>query len=193
MGTMGQQMSYQRDEYFRAYIKDYPNIELVDSKATDWLTEKAYPIMSDMLTVTPDLWGIYTQSDDMIPGILAALEQAGKLYPVGHEKHVVLVSIDGSPLAIEKIKEGVLDVCMEQSSYAMAVLTAKAVLMVTQGLDLPKAPDNYIEIPPVRITAENVDDPSLWGNFGEHHDVLWPRTQEIWESFKWPGDEKLYN
>jgi ribose transport system substrate-binding protein len=192
MGNMGQLIAIQRDEFFRAYIEKYPNIELVDSQAADWMTEKAYTIMIDILTATPDLWGIYSQSDCMLPGIWAALEQAGKLFPVGHEKHITTVAIDGAPVALQKIREGVHDMTVEQSPYAMGCVVAKGVLMLAKGLDLPKVPDNLIEVVPVSITAENVDDPSLWGNFGVPHDVLWPRTQEIFEYYKWPGDEKIY-
>jgi len=192
MGAMGQIIATQRDEAFRAIIEKYPNIELVDSKPTDWMTEKAYSIMIDMLTATPDLWGIYSQSDCMLPGILAALEQAGKLYPVEDEKHIITVAIDGAPVALEKIREGVHDMTVEQSPYAMGCVVAKGVLMLAKGLDLPEPPDSLIEIRPVLITAENVDDPSLWGNFGVPHDELWPRTQEVFDYYKWPNDEKLY-
>ncbi len=192
MGAMGQLISTQRDEAFRAIIKEHPNIELVDSKATEWMVEKAYPIMIDMLTATPDLWGIYSQSDCILPGIWSALEQAGKLYPVGHEKHIITVAIDGAPVALDKIREGYHDLTIEQSPYAMGCVVAKGVLMLAKGLELPEVPDNLIEVRPVRISAENVDDPSLWGNFGVPHDELWPRTQEIFEYYKWPGDEKLY-
>ena len=192
MGAISQIHAIQRDESFRAIIEKYPNIELVDSKATDWMTEKAYPIMIDMLTATPDIWGIYSHSDCILPGIWAALEQAGRLYPVGHEKHIITVSCDGAPVALEKIREGIHDMTVEQSPYAIGCIVAKGVLMLAKGLDLPKFPDNFIEARPVRISAENVDDPSLWGNFGVPHDELWARTQEIFEYYKWPGDEKLY-
>jgi ABC-type sugar transport system substrate-binding protein len=192
MGPMGQIIASERDRSFRAIIEKYPNIELVDSKSADWMTEKAYSIMIDMLTATPDLWGIYCQSDCMLPGIWAALEQAEKLYPVGHEKHIITVAIDGAPVALEKIREGIHDMTIEQSPYAMGCVVAKGVLMLAKGLDLPKFPDNIIEVSPVIITAENVNDPSLWGNFGVPHDELWPRTQEIFEYYKWLGDEKLY-
>lgn len=192
MGAMGQLIATQRDEAFRAIIEKHPNIELVDSKATDWMTEKAYPIMIDMLTATPDLWGIYSQSDCILPGIWAALEQAGKLYPLGHEKHIITVAIDGAPVALEKIREGYHDLTIEQSPYAMGCVVAKGVLMLANGLNLPEPPNHLIEVRPVRITLENIDDPSLWGNYGTPHDELWPRTQEIFEYYKWPGDENIY-
>ena len=193
MGAMGQLIATQRDEAFRAIIDQHPNIEIVDSKATDWMTEKAYPIMMDMLTATPDLWGIYAQSDCILPGIWAALEQSGKLFPVGHEEHIITVAIDGAPVALEKIRDGFHDLTVEQSPYAMGCVVAKGVLMLAKGLDLPEPPNHLIEVRPVRITAENVDDPSLWGNYGVPRDEVWPRTQEIFDYYDWPGHENIYN
>jgi len=192
IGAMGSLVAINRDEAFRETIKDYPNIELVDSKVADWLTEKAHAITVDMLTTTPDIWGIYSQSDCMLPGVFSALEQAGKLFPVGHEKHIITVSIDGAPYALEKIREGVHDMTVEQSPYGMACMMAKGALMVAKGVPLPESPNNIIELGPLIVTAENVDDPALWGNFGVPSDELWPGTQEIFDRYKWPGDEKIY-
>src|SRR5690606_11240395 len=55
MGAMGQLIATQRDYDFITIIEQHTNIELVESKATDWMTEKAYPIMIVMLSATPDL------------------------------------------------------------------------------------------------------------------------------------------
>jgi len=192
MGPVGQIITTQRDESFRAIIEKHPNIELVDSKPTDWMVEKGYAVMTDMLTTTPDIWGIFSQTDCILPGVFSALKQAGKLYPAGHEKHIVIGSIDGEPFALESIRKGFLDMTVEQSPYEMAIVVAKGVLMLAKGLDLPKAPDNLVEVRPIRIDAENIDDPLFFGNFGVSCDHLWPGTQEIFEYYKWPGDEKLY-
>jgi len=192
MGAAGQLIVIQRDKSFRSIIEKHPNIELVDSKYTDWKTEEAYSIMVDMLTVTPDIWGIYLQGDVLLPGILEALEQAGRLYPVGHEKHIITASVDGAPVALDKIREGVHDFTVEQNPYAMSCVVAKGALMIAQGLDLPKGEDRIVEVRPISITAENVEEPSLWGNYGVPRDELWPRTQEVFDYYKWPGDEKIY-
>jgi ribose transport system substrate-binding protein len=192
MGAMGQIVAIKRDEAFRAIIEKYPNIELVDSKETEWMTDKAYPITIDMLTATPDMWGIYAHSDCIMPGVWSALEQIGRLYPVDNEKHIVTVSIDGAPVSLEKIKQGIHDITVEQSPYEMACIIVKGVLMLAQGLELPKSPNNVFEARAKVVTAENVNDPSIWGNFGVPHDVLWPNTQEVFDYYKWPGDEKIY-
>jgi len=193
MGDMGQIITQRRDEAFREVIAQHPNIDLVDSKPADWLLEKANAIITDMLTATPDIWAIFSQSDCMLPGILSALEQAGRLFPVSDERHIITIGCDGLPYAIQKIREGVHDLTLEQNPYAMATVVAKGALMVAKGIPLPKYPENIIEVEPVLITAENCDDPSLWGNFGVPHNEVWANTQKVFEYYKWLGDEKIYN
>jgi len=193
LGNMGQIITQERDKAFREVIAQHPNIELVDSKSADWLIEKANAVVTDMFTATPDIWGIFSQSDCMLPGIFSALKQAGKLFPAGDERHILVIACDGAPYSLQKIREGFLDVVLEQNPYVMASLVAKGALMAAKGLPLPEYPDNIIDVEPVFVTAENCDDPSLWGNYGVPHDELWPKTQEIFDFYKWPGDEKIYN
>lgn len=193
MGNLANLNARQRDIYFREVLEEkYPNIEIVNSQAGDWISDKAYNLMMDMLTATPDIWGVYSHSDCMNPGIMSALRQAGKLYPVGDERHIQMVSIDGAPLAIQTVREGTLDVTITQKAYDMAILSAKVALMVGKGIDLPKFPDNYVEVGTVNITTENEADPILWANYGVPKDELWPSTQKVFEYYKYPGDEKIF-
>ena len=148
--------------------------------------------MIDMLSATPDLWGVFSQSDAYVPGIIAAMKESERLHPAGHKNHIVYVSIDGNPVALPYIREGYIDVTMDQNPYAMGCVVAKGVLMVANGLGLPEFPDNNITTDVIPITVENVDDPSLWGNFGVPKEKLWPRTQEFFEYYKWQDDEKIY-
>lgn len=192
MGNLANMNARERSEYFQKGLEKYPNIELVDSVEAEWFSDKAYDLLSDLLTATPDIWGVFIHSDGMLPGVWAALKQANKLYPVGDEKHVFLVSINGDPVGLKGIREGVQDVIIEHSAYGHAIISAKAALMVAKGIDYPESPGNNIQTTTSIVTIENVDDPSLWGNFGIPHDVLWPGTQELFEFYKWPGDEKIF-
>ena len=67
------------------------------------------------MTSTPALGAIYMQSDAvMLAGVLNVLKSAGKLKPVGEPGHIFLVSIDGTPLAMQKIRENQLDAAVSQ-------------------------------------------------------------------------------
>ncbi len=185
MGPLGQVITTERDASFKKVLSKHSNIELVDTRACDWEADKAMDAASDILTRYPDIFAFYVQSDCMLPGVLAALKRANRLYPRGHKDHVITIACDGAPYALEQIRNGFHDMTVEQSPYAMATVLAKGVLMLAQGKPLPKFPDNLISVEPVCITSENVDDPSLWGNFGVPHDELWPRTEEIWNYYDW--------
>jgi len=67
--------------------------------------------------------------------------------------------------------------------------TGKDVIIVQPVNDFA----NIIEVEPVLITAANCNDPALYGNYGVPHNEVWPKTQEIFDFYKWPGDEKIYN
>ena len=69
----------------------------VNEQPTDWKSEKASAAAQTVLTQTPDLAGIYMQSDSvMLPGILNLLKSSGKLKKVGEPGHIPLISIDGT-------------------------------------------------------------------------------------------------
>ena len=92
---------------------------------------------TDVLTANPDLFGIFSHSDCMLPGIIAALTQSSKLAPVGEEGHVVVIAVDGAPNALDYVRQGYLDATIEQSSPMMATVAVKAILTkVMNGIPL---------------------------------------------------------
>jgi ribose transport system substrate-binding protein len=160
--------------------KDFPNIRVIQ-QPTYWQAEKATAIAQTIVTSTPDLGAIYMQSDAvMLPGVLNVLKTAGKLKKVGEPGHIFLVSIDGTPFAHEKIREGYLDAAVSQPLN----LYVKWGLYYLEGAEAGKtfAPgptdhDSRIVmfdgnpmdlLPAPVVTKANVDDPSLWANSVKH-------------------------
>ena len=156
--------------------KDFPDIKLIE-QPTYWATDKATSIAQTVVTSTPTLGAIYMQSDAvMLAGVLNVLKSAGKLKPVGEAGHIFLVSIDGTPLAHQKIREGQLDAAISQPLN----LYVKWGLYYLEGAVAGKAfapgptdHDSRIEmmngnpmdmLPAPTVTKANVDDPSLWAN-----------------------------
>ena len=76
MGNLANMNARERSEYFQKGLEKYPNIELVDSVEAEWFSDKAYDLLIDLLTATPDIWGVFVHSDGMLPGVWAALKQA---------------------------------------------------------------------------------------------------------------------
>lgn len=156
--------------------KNFPGIKVIQ-QPTYWKTDKATAVAQTVVTSTPDLNAIYMQSDSvMLSGVLNVLKSAGKLKPVGAPGHIYLVSIDGTPFSLQKIREGELDLAISQPvdlyvKYGLSYLEA-----AVDGQTFHTGPTDHdshvVEykgnlmdlLPSPPVTKANVDDPKLWGN-----------------------------
>ena len=99
-----------------------------------------------------------------------------KASPVGEPGHIYLVSIDGTPYALEQVRQGLLDATISQPlnlyvKYGLQYLqdaVAGETFEVGETDHDSRVEDfngNLMDLLPAPIvTAENVDDDSLWGN-----------------------------
>ncbi|MGF6696769.1 ribose transport system substrate-binding protein [Paraburkholderia sp. MM5496-R1] len=139
----------------------YPNIK-VKSLNTEWNADNAYKMVLDALTQDPNIKGIFSHNDEMVRGVISALRQTNRLVPAGKPGHLFIVGLDGTPLALDRIRAGTQDASVGQNPVAMGSDIVDAIIADFQGKPYPKS--THIE--PVLITKANVDDPTLWGNFG---------------------------
>ncbi len=156
--------------------KNFPDIE-VNQQPTYWKTDKATAAAQTAVTSTPDLAGIYMQSDSvMLAGVLNVLKSADRLKKVGEEGHIPLISIDATPYALQQIRDDMLDAAVSQPlnlyvKYGLAYLEdAVAGKTFTMG---PTDHDSEIVdmngnmadlLPAPVITKAEASDPMLWGN-----------------------------
>ena len=177
MGDQATTNGRDRTTGFNACLKaNFPNIRLIQ-EPTNWKADQATAIAQTIVTSTPKLSGIYMQSDAvMLAGVQNVLKSAHKLKKVGEAGHIALVSIDGTPLALQQLRDDELDAVISQPLnlyvkygvyYAKAALAGQTFApgptdhdstIVAKGkieMDLLKAPV---------ITKANAADPSLWGN-----------------------------
>jgi ribose transport system substrate-binding protein len=156
--------------------KDYAGIKLIQ-QPTYWKTDKATAIAQTVVTSTPELSAIYMQSDSvMLAGVLNVLKSAGRLTQVGAPHHIMLVSIDGTPLALQRINAGYLDAAISQPldlyvKYGLHYLEA-----AVDGESFKAGPTDHnsriVEykgnpmdlLPAPIVTKANASDPALWGN-----------------------------
>ena len=155
---------------------EFPDIEVIE-QPTYWKTETATSAAQTIVSSTPDLAGIYMQSDSvMLAGVLNVLKSADKLKKVGEEGHIPLVSIDGTPYALDKIREGMLDAAVSQPlesyvkyglQYLQAAMAGEtfAVGPTDHDSQIVEYKGNLMDLlPSPVVTTENVDDAGLWGN-----------------------------
>lgn len=179
-GTLATANAHDRAEGFSGECAKNANLNIVSDRPCEWDSEAALAATQDVLTANPDLFAIFSHSDCMSSGIVSGLTQADRAVPATDPKHVLFVSIDGAPNGLDYIRQGMMDATVEQSSPMMAVIAVKAILeKVVKGLPLS---GEKINVAPVLITADNVDDPSLWGNY-DVSTGLWSRTEEVWNTY----------
>ncbi|RLA94282.1 MAG: hypothetical protein DRG83_19910 [Deltaproteobacteria bacterium] len=189
-GPLYQFTALYRDKGFKDVLAQHPNVELVNVRDCTWLADKAMDAVSDILTAHPDIFAIFSQSDCMLPGVFSAMEQAGRLFPADDPKHIIVVATDGAPNAFQAIRDGYLDMTLQHNPYGMSTIGVKALLWIAHGLPLPEERDTRIA--PVPVTKDNVDDPSLWGNYGTPKNEAWPGTLNVWMREIWPGEEDFW-
>ncbi len=154
----------------------FPNVQIIE-EPTNWKADKATSAAQTVVTTTPDLAAIYMQSDSvMLAGVLNVLKSAGKLTKVGEPNHIFLATVDGTPFALQKIREDLVDVTVAQpldlyakygAYYAKAALDGKtfAASPTDHGSEIVPAGENLMDyLPATVVTKANASDPSLWGN-----------------------------
>jgi ribose transport system substrate-binding protein len=129
-------------------------------RPAEWLAENAQAITADVLTANPDVDAIFSHNDEMIRGVLAGLRQIGKAAKVGESGHIAIVAVDGTPLALQRIRNGEQDGTVNQDPFEMGALAIRSAVAAIKGQSVP--PQQLL--PPTLVTKENVDDKALWGN-----------------------------
>lgn len=105
----------QRVDAFNEVMADYPNIKILDSQPGDWSTQKALSVMENFLQKHPKIDAVWCQDDDMLKGVLKAIEESGRtdiktvlggagskdiLEMIQHENKMVRATVTYSPSMI---------------------------------------------------------------------------------------------
>lgn len=170
----------ERTEGFERCTKArFPKIEII-ARPTRWEQARAADATQTILTVHPDLGAIYMESGSiMLPGVLSVLRQTGRTAKSGETGRIFLVSIDGSPYELEKIRSRELDATVSQPLNQYAQLGVEYLRRALAGEHLAEGPTLHgsrvirsatgnLEdlLPAPLVTLKNVNDATLWGNVG---------------------------
>jgi ribose transport system substrate-binding protein len=158
-GAKGAYHAILRGDGFKEGAAAFPGLKVI-SRDTQWTADNALTITVDNFTVDPSINGLFGHNDEMIRGILSGLAQIGKSAKVGEAGHIPLVGVDGTPLALDRIRDGSQDATMNQDPFVMGALALSTLIDILDGKTVEKLQLTQ----PSLITAENVDDPTLWGN-----------------------------
>jgi ribose transport system substrate-binding protein len=170
-GHLGVGLAEPRDAGFRKAIKGRDNIKIVAEHVCDWRNELSMNATMDALQSHPDINAVYVHSDCMLEGVVQALAQLNRLVPKGDPKHIFIVSIDGTPETLKKVRAGTTDAVIEHNSALHAdIMTKVLITKLILGKDVPKK----VELPIAVITQANVDNPQNWGNLPSGQFDKWP-------------------
>jgi len=163
------------DGFTECMAEKYPNVEII-SRPTDWQAEKAVTEAQTVVSTT-DIAGIFMASDSvMADGISNLLETQGKWTKTDAPDHIVLVSIDGTPLGLKLVRDGYFDAVISQPVDLYALYASKYAIDAANGVVYTAGPTDHNseiveengmladKLPSPTVTIDNVDDPALWGN-----------------------------
>lgn len=157
---------------------EFPDIDVL-SKPANFVQEEATRAAEAVLT-TNDVDGIFLASDAAyLPGVLKVMGRLGELEEVGETGHIALVTIDGSPFALEQVRAGTVDTVISQPLEGFVKYGLDYLRRAMAGETFKPGPtdhdseiketDGLLEdyLKAELVTQENVDDPGLWGNQSE--------------------------
>ncbi len=182
-GAMSSSAWRARKEGFDATMEQYPNITYLAMPAEGDMRQ-TQDVALNAIAQHGFIDAVHAPSDNPAMGLYEALKQTGHLKKVGEEGHVIFVTIDAEPIALQRIQEGWYDATINQDCVAYGEITVELLAEYTlQGKEIPIGlkyeNDKYywktaeviqglagpeMVIDPYAIDSSNVDDPSHWGN-----------------------------
>ncbi|MBS7541797.1 sugar ABC transporter substrate-binding protein [Ancylobacter oerskovii] len=159
-GAIGSGQSQKRYDGFHQQMKEkYPDITIETLKA-EWTADNAQTLTVDAFTRDPNVAAIWAHNDEMIRGVVSALRQINRLELVGEKGHIPVIGFDGTPLGLQRIREGTQTADVGQDPFSMGSSIVKEMENHFSGKPVEK---NTL-IQPVMIWKENVNSPDNWGN-----------------------------
>lgn len=161
-GVLSDTPTLDRTAGVKSVLEPAANVTIVgEPSAGAYSNEAAMSTTKNYLESNPDIDVIFTCTDALVPGILAALKEAGKTAKVGEEGHIGLYSVDGAGETLDYIASG--DVDATYSQYP-----------ITLGTDVVKTIKDYLEGKSIEekifyggdvVSLKNIDSlkDTLWG------------------------------
>jgi len=139
----------QRFDAFNAALEG-SGINVLDSQYANWNRDDAFEVTQDFLTRFPDIDAIWASDDDMLEGVLAAVEQAGRA-----EQIQFIVGGAGKKEVIQRVMEGDQLVPVDVTYPPSMIATAMEVTALNYTSQAPVVGEYLLES--VLVTQENAE------------------------------------
>jgi ribose transport system substrate-binding protein len=136
------------------WVKGFTNaakeggLNIVVSQPANWNRKKAGELATKMLEGDPNLKAIFVANDDMALGVVSAMGT------VGATGKVIIMSVDGTPEAIDALKQVQLAGTVAQYPDAMAYMSIETMAKKLNGETVPEKIYSPIKL----ITKDNLSD-----------------------------------
>lgn len=128
-------------------IKKFPGIRvIIGEQSADWEREKAINLATQALQKYPGINLFFANSDEMAIGAAIAARNSGK--------KVFTVGIDGNPVTLDKIAEGVVTATLGVYPDKMGAQIILQMNKLFKGEIIP----SYLETPAVVVDKSNLED-----------------------------------
>jgi simple sugar transport system substrate-binding protein len=133
-GTEGSTPSIDRGKGFHDTIKERKDLTVLVSESADFTYEKGRDVMRSILKEKGrKIRVLFSHNDDMALGAIEAIEEYG-LRP---GKEIVIISVDGTRKAMEKMAEGKIN-CVVECNPLLGPNLMQAVKELMAGRSIPK-------------------------------------------------------
>ncbi|HZM01598.1 MAG TPA: substrate-binding domain-containing protein [Candidatus Saccharimonadales bacterium] len=130
--------------------KEFPGIEIVDSKYGMATVETALQASEDLLTRHPDLQGLFACNASTAVGAFRALQSQKR-------PEVKMVGFDAEAALLDGMRAGQIDSLVVQDPYKMGYEGVKAIAAHYKGQPVEKRIDTGVTV----VTRESLDDPKI--------------------------------
>jgi ribose transport system substrate-binding protein len=159
-GAIGSGQSEKRYQGFHEQMAaKYPDVKIETLKA-EWTADNAQTLTVDAFTRDPNVSAIWAHNDEMIRGVVSALRQIDRLKLNGEEGHIPVIGFDGTPLGLQRIREGTQTADVGQNPFSMG----SSIVGEMENHFAGKPVNKNTLIQPVMIWKDNVDSKENWGN-----------------------------
>ena len=162
-GPLSSSATVNRTEGFKNAIKDAANVTIVAESATEMDSEVVLAAVTNYLQANPDINAIFSCTDYILPAVMTALEENGKLVPLGQEGHVNVYSVDGDGYGLGQVVKGNIDATYGLDPFAWAASAVEALKAKFDGKEV----ESSILITGNIVTSESFEqlksEGKLWG------------------------------
>lgn len=160
-GVLSDTPTLDRTAGVKSVLEPAANVTIVgEPSAGAYSNEAAMSTTKNYLESNPDIDVIFTCTDALVPGILAALRESGKDALVGEEGHIGVYSVDGAGETLDYIAAGRVDATYSQYP-------------ITLGTDVVKTIKTYLAGEPIEEKIFYGGDVVTQKNIEELKDTLW--------------------